>query len=109
MEASRPPDLGQHFSGGQVDHPCGVAPLDCQHIGHGSLGNKGKNGELMGAEKQQETTISKADSGVSGHESSVRTVMGSVVPTKEDQPGFPRYKLPGASTPLWSCGWGNDL
>lgn len=64
----------------------------------------------MGAEKQQETTISKVDSGISGHESSVRAVMGwgapgeSVVPTKEDQLGFPRHKLPGASTPLWSCG-----
>lgn len=69
----------------------------------------------MGAEKQQEATISKVDSGISGHESSVKAVMGwgapgeSVVPTKEDQPGFPRYKLPRASTLLWSCGWGDDL
>lgn len=30
----------------------------------------------MGAEKQQEATISKVDSGISGHESSVRAVMG---------------------------------
>lgn len=58
-----------------VDHPCGVASLECQNTGQESLRSKGEREELVGAGQQQEATVSKADPSFSSRESGVRAIM----------------------------------
>lgn len=72
ISSSRP---GAGFAGAQADHPFGVAPLECQIPGQGSLGHEKGCGELVGTGQQQEAVISEVDPSFSSQKSGVRAAM----------------------------------
>lgn len=73
MSSPRP---GAGSAGAQADHPFGVAPLECQNSGQGSLGNEKECRELVGTGQQQEALISEVDPNFSSQKSAMRAAVG---------------------------------